>query len=79
MSNDKPRYRLKDTGSNECIYCDIITGTELAWIYLHYVTQDNSIALRIYDEDADFYVYDSEEDYRFNLLLHNIYYFGIKF
>lgn len=79
MSNDKPRYKLMDTYSNECIYCDIITGTELSWIYLHYVTQDNAVILRIFDEDIDRYGYDSGEDYRFNLLLQNIYHFGIKF
>ena len=71
MSNDKPKYKLIDIESNECIYCVKITGTELAWIYLHYVTQDNTVSLLVYNEVNR--TYNRQSDYIRNVwFLHYI-------
>ena len=42
---DKPHFEIKDLDTRESIWCDKITGTELSWIYIHYVEMDNTVAL----------------------------------
>lgn len=72
MSNDKPYFEIKDLDTRESIWCDKITGTELSWIYLHYVTMDNTVALYPTNKDDEYLCT------YFDQMLRGIYVFGIQ-
>ena len=71
INNDKPRFKIWDICNDEYIYCEKITGTELSWIYIHYVVMDNTVVLVNYHNEDE---YLTESFYK---MLRGIYQLGI--